>query len=140
MASSIHTIYRPLARSRKEKLPSQRRTHRKVSSVSDADDDPTTEEPVLSEEDIDEDFEPTSSRNAQRTKQNLHISLPPLPEFDTSELSIKPHPARSGSMGTVKLQRRAKLAEKLREVFNVQGIEEVIAGTLRYMSALLQSS
>lgn len=130
MASSIHTIYRPLARSRKEKLPQQRRKHRQVSSTSDADDD-VMEEPILSEEDIDEDFEPTSSRNAQRNKQSLHISLPPLPELDASELSVKSHPARSGSMGTVKLQRRAKLAEKLREVFNVQGIEEVVAGTSR---------
>lgn len=129
MASSIHTIYRPLARSRKEKLPPQRRKQGKVSSLSDAEDDVATEEPILSEEDIDEDFEPTSSRNAQRAKQSLHISLPPLPELDASELSNTPHPTRSGSMGTVKLQRRAKLAEKLREVFNVQGIEEVVAGT-----------
>ena len=87
------------------------------------DDDAATEEPILSEEDIDEDFEPTSSRNVLRTKQSLHISLPPLPELDASELSNTPHPARSGSMGTVKLQRRAKLAEKLRE--------EVVAGTSR---------
>ena len=63
---------------------------------------------------------------------SYYQALPPLPELDASELSIKPHPARSGSMGTVKLQRRAKLAEKLREVFSVEGIEEVVAGAFHF--------
>lgn len=36
--------------------------------------------------------------------------------------------SRSASLSTVKFQRRAKLAEKLKEVFEVEGIEEVVAG------------
>lgn len=34
---------------------------------------------------------------------------------------------RSGSMATVRMQRRTKLAEKLREIFELDGIEEVVA-------------
>jgi hypothetical protein len=37
--------------------------------------------------------------------------------------------ARTTSMATVKVQKRAKLAEKLKAVFEVSEIEEVIAGT-----------
>jgi hypothetical protein len=37
--------------------------------------------------------------------------------------------ARTTSMATVKIQKRAKLAEKLKAVFEVSEIEEVIAGT-----------
>lgn len=36
---------------------------------------------------------------------------------------------RSTSLATVKLQRRARLAEKLKEVFDVKEVTEVIAGS-----------
>jgi hypothetical protein len=36
---------------------------------------------------------------------------------------------RNASMVSVKIQRRARLAEKLGEVFELQGIKEVWAGT-----------
>jgi hypothetical protein len=42
--------------------------------------------------------------------------------------TLRRHLTRSTSLATVKVQRRAKLAEKLREVFDVKEIEEVIGG------------
>lgn len=37
-------------------------------------------------------------------------------------------PSRAGSLGTIRLQRRAGLAQKLKEVFELDAIEEVRAG------------
>lgn len=36
--------------------------------------------------------------------------------------------SRAGSMATVKLKRRTRLADKLRDVFELPGIQEVISG------------
>jgi sterol 3beta-glucosyltransferase len=140
MASSIHTIYRPLARSRRNKIPATRSKHRKLPSVSDAEDEPTPEEPVMSEEELEEDFEPMD-RHAPDPKQGRlspTMSLSLLPELALGSAS-KSHPTRSGSMATVKLQRRARLAEKLKDVFDVQGIQEVIAGDAGVLTVLLLS-
>ena len=41
---------------------------------------------------------------------------------------------RAGSMATVRVQRRAKLACKLREVFDLDDIEEVVAGSFSLQS------
>jgi hypothetical protein len=43
---------------------------------------------------------------------------------------------RSGTMGTVRMKRRAALAEKLRDIFEVPGIEEVIAGKNMHMEVM----
>ncbi|EKM60815.1 glycosyltransferase family 1 protein [Phanerochaete carnosa HHB-10118-sp] len=130
MASSIHTIYRPLARSRRERVPATRSKSGKLSSVSDAEDEPAPEEPVVLEEELEDDFEQTVDRFTPGPEQGMdspRMPLSPLPELDFLESNTKSHPSRSGSMATVKLQRRARLAEKLREVFDVPGIQEVIA-------------
>jgi hypothetical protein len=50
---------------------------------------------------------------------------------DTSIGPVRVPPMRSGSMATVRIQRRAQLAEKLKDVFELKGIEEVWAGKLR---------
>ena len=131
MASSIHTIYRPLARSRRGKMFATRSELRQLPSLSDAEDEPSPEEPVMSEEELEDDFEPMSDRQTPDAQQDAHspdIVLSPLPDFTSLDPSAKSHPSRSGSMATVKLQRRARLAEKLRDVFDVQGIQEVVAG------------
>ena len=135
MASSIHTIYRPLARSRRDNLSILRGSKRgALPSVSDVEDEQPPEEPVLSEEEIEEDFEPANADAPDPRHDNrrsLQMTLPPLPELNTQGLpptKTKGPPSRSGSMATVKLQRRARLAEKLRDIFELTGIEEVIAG------------
>ena len=48
----------------------------------------------------------------------------------------RPSAARTGSLNTIKLQRRTRLAEKLREVFELPGIEEVYAGMPIYYFGL----
>lgn len=127
MASSIHAIYRPVARSRRTEaslssrtvLPSPEEGH----ESSDGDLDVT----CLSEEDADaEDFEAATPRPADV----------PKPEHATSELPIAFRPgvhmrrrasSHAGSITTVKVDRRARLAEKLKEIFELNAIDEVLA-------------
>ncbi|THH29724.1 hypothetical protein EUX98_g4467 [Antrodiella citrinella] len=129
LASSIHTIYRPVARSRRKDRASRSRPEPHKHGLSDIEDEPAPEEPILSDEDIEEDFEPTAHVSHKSFRERLSITLPPLPELEPSALTgvTKPVPVRSGSMATVKVQRRARLAEKLRDIFELQGISEVIA-------------
>ncbi|KAH8100480.1 hypothetical protein BXZ70DRAFT_937353 [Cristinia sonorae] len=125
LASSIHTIYRPVARSRRKDRASRLRPDpQRMPSLSDVEDEPTQEEPVFSDEDIEDDFEPRTHGSKKFSEQSITEMLPPLPELDPPE---KPAPTRSGSMATVKVQRRARLAEKLRDIFELRGISEVIA-------------
>ncbi|KAF7792479.1 hypothetical protein EIP86_003520 [Pleurotus ostreatoroseus] len=87
-----------------------------------------SEEPVMSEEEIEEDFEPMKSGISESPKDKTRQGKSSKTrELDPHESSPKIHSSRSGSMATVKLQRRARLAEKLREIFDINGIEEVIA-------------
>ena len=104
----------------------------KLPSVSDVENEQPPEEPVMSEDEIEEDFEPMRPDASDPKIDNggLQLSLPPPPTATlvSPHGSVKTHSTRSGSMATVKLQRRARLAEKLREIFDLNGIEEVIAG------------
>ena len=43
--------------------------------------------------------------------------------------------SRQGSMATVRLKRRAKLAEKLKEVFGLREIEDVVAGMVTTLTS-----
>ncbi|KZT06312.1 glycosyltransferase family 1 protein [Laetiporus sulphureus 93-53] len=124
LASSIHTIYRPLARSRRNVLASlySRARSPGLPKVPDQDETPRTEEPSMSEEELEDDFERGGPRDSPRTLSDEEHEL----DGSGSEGHRK-EPSSPGSMATVKLQRRAKLAGKLREVFELSGIHEVIA-------------
>lgn len=128
LASSIHTIYRPLARSRlKERISSSSKGKQKKVP---AEPEPIQESPVLSDEDCEEDFEPSNSQSIEErsiNRKSLRNILPPLQEVDAMSSSIVRDPVRQGSMGTVKLQRRARLADKLRDIFDLDGIDQVVA-------------
>ncbi len=87
----------------------------------------------MSDEEIEEDFEPTKSNVSESPNERTRKRLA-LPALDLHGISAKSHTSRSGSMATVKLQRRARLAEKLREIFEISGIEEVIAGKWHCMA------
>lgn len=138
LASSIHTIYRPLARSRRG--DTQRRSRASnLSALSDNDNEdaqPSQEpEPIMSEEEIEEDFEPTAPGPSEQQPElyvpSLRKPLDTLPELEALDTNTQRRSqTRSGSMATVKLQRRARLAEKLRGVFELEDIHEVIAGML----------
>ncbi|KAG1754997.1 glycosyltransferase family 1 protein [Suillus paluster] len=127
MASSIHAIYRPVARSRRTEaslssriaLPSQAEGH----EGSDGDLDVTS----TSEEDADtEDFEATTPRPAD--VQEPQLTAPELPTaYRPGVLMRRKASSHAASITTVKVARRARLAEKLKEIFELDAIDEVLA-------------
>lgn len=135
MASSIHTIYRPVARSRKMSLTSRSRPRLHVSTLSPT--EYSSDEIVQSDEEPDaDDFEETTPK-APDPAAPSHLQLRSVSYVTQRQLGSSKLPevvamsrsGRSGSMATVRLQRRTKLAEKLRDIFELDGIEEVQAGT-----------
>ncbi|KAJ3570870.1 hypothetical protein NP233_g4123 [Leucocoprinus birnbaumii] len=122
LASSIHAIHRPLARSRRRDVPIHKRQ----------DDSTVFEEPesYLSDEDIEQDFEEPKPPVARPPLTQQSQSLPPLGDHNIISSAVNPFKyanIRTGSMATIRLQRRARLAEKLRDVFELEGIREVWA-------------
>ena len=126
LASSIHAIHRPLIRSRR---------NTSVPLPIDEEDRCVTSE--LGDDAGDEDFERTP-RPPHMRPSYLHQSLTQsAPEVGTVAGDFpKIQPTRVGSMTTVRLQRRAGLAKKLKEVFELDAIEEVWAGTLTLSSTI----
>jgi sterol 3beta-glucosyltransferase len=137
MASSIHTIYRPVARSRRGE-PSSVLFPVDGTLVNNADSSTGHEQSqrsTMSDEDTDaDDFElPKSAASSRRVsdRRDKSIGLSPVFEHTFPKVDLRHHAERSGSMSTVqtvKPNRRARLAEKLGEVFDLIGINEVIAG------------
>ncbi|KAG1826254.1 uncharacterized protein BJ212DRAFT_335509 [Suillus subaureus] len=127
MASSIHAIYRPVARSRRAEaslssriaLPSPEEGH----ESSDGDLDVT----CLSEEDADaEDFEAATPRPADVPKPEH--AIPELPTAFRPGVHMRRRASsHAGSITTVKVDRRTRLAEKLKEIFELNAIDEVLA-------------
>ncbi|KAG5653494.1 hypothetical protein H0H81_012703 [Sphagnurus paluster] len=127
LASSIHTIHRPLARSRRLSIPAPARGGTSPYSPlqEEGSDAPTSED----EPDA-EDFEETP-RPVDALISNPSVST----EKRKGRMGLaqsRINHSRTGSMATVRLQRRAGLAEKLKEVFELDAIEEVWAVDLRY--------
>lgn len=125
MASSIHAIYRPVARSRRAEaslsstaLPSPEEGH----ESSDGDLDVT----CFSEEDADaEDFEAATPRPADVPKPEH--AVPELTALRPEMYMRRRASSRAGSITTVKVDRRTRLAEKLKEIFELDAIDEVLA-------------
>ncbi|KAK2461690.1 hypothetical protein APHAL10511_006153 [Amanita phalloides] len=119
LASSIHTIYRPVARARRRNASSPRHNTRSLATpVSE----PCPEETLESDEG--EDFEDSFPEPASATAAATHNNAPHDAVISYSHL--RP-PARTSALNTIKPQRRARLAEKMKEVFELSGIEEVWA-------------
>ncbi|CCM01613.1 uncharacterized protein FIBRA_03674 [Fibroporia radiculosa] len=132
MASSIHTIHRPVARSKRGESTCSIARAPGLPRVPDNEELPRLEEQILSEEDIDDDFEP--EQPGPINSQSLDIEDGQrTPSQSPEDTDMSPtHPARrslnrSGSLSTVKIQRRTRLAEKLRDIFELDGIHEVIS-------------
>ncbi|KAF7367251.1 Sterol 3-beta-glucosyltransferase [Mycena sanguinolenta] len=133
LASSIHTIYRPLARSQRlnQSQPGQgpRRKALPQQYTPVSEEEPASDTTLGSEEehDVEEDFE-----EPEATPRPPYAERPmPLHQRFQQQASenakIPPSMMRSGSMATVRIQRRVRLAEKLKQVFELDGIEEVWA-------------
>lgn len=138
IASSIHTIHRPIARSRKLDSPLSAKpsnykgkAHALYAAVSTSSDE---EDGGMSDED--EDFEltpiePPSVHRAEFEEPSTDaagILSPPDKKKDKLAHLRRANMTRSASLATVRLKRRTMLAEKLKEVFSLIDINEVVAG------------
>ena len=137
LASSIHTIHRPIARLRKHEQPG--RSHLKDGSQTPSHFTPihSSDEDSLSAEDEDEDFESTPII----TQRSQHIVEVPMDD-ETAAVTTRPSTGadidrlahvrrsmtRTSSLATVRIKRRTRLAEKLKDIFGLNEIREVIAG------------
>lgn len=135
LSSSIHTIHRPLARSQRINIPiPSTLSHKQTAFEED------TLEDALSPSDEDElenDFE-ESSRPPDDALQRLNRGS----EIAQAAPTTAPFNAmreRTGSMATVRLHRRARLAEKLKEVYDLDDIKEVWAGMF-FLTLLVSTS
>lgn len=123
MASSIHAIYRPVARSRRKEItifPAQREEYEALHTEPDAN--------LTSDDDVDaDDFEALTPRptNSPEYSEATHI---PSSTAQLGPAIRRRAPSRAGSMTTVKITRRTRLAEKLKEIFDLEAINEVLAG------------
>ncbi|KAJ3548557.1 hypothetical protein NMY22_g1223 [Coprinellus aureogranulatus] len=119
LSSSIHAIYRPLARSRRLSHSMFAKDQRTTSPV--AEEDATSEDASISEDEIEPDFD--------NTPRPTHVSPGHVRQLSQDDrLSLRPSSDRQGSSTTLKSQhRRERLADKLREIFELEGIHEVWA-------------
>ena len=74
---------------------------------------------ILSEEE--DDFDPPTALN------NLPTLLKPTPSTLASRRPNRRF-STTGSMATIRVKRRAQLADKLRDIFELEGIHQVVAG------------
>lgn len=113
LSSSIHTIHRPVARIHKRS--------KAAAPIASSDDDSSIEE----EED---DFDIQAPPLGVAAASPLHITTSTQPtKGPTSMSDSRTMMRRTTSLATVKVQKRAKLAEKLKAVFEIAEIEEVTA-------------
>ncbi|KAI0651552.1 hypothetical protein C8Q79DRAFT_43404 [Trametes meyenii] len=138
LTSSIHAIYRPLARFRRGDLSGSAPASAKsgqLPSVSDTEDGAASDGHPLSDADTEGDFEPHAPGQVMNSSHSGRLSPEPIPGMEgilsgTRELHTRDRASsRSGSMATVTVRqnRRTQLAEKLRDVFELDNIHEVVA-------------
>lgn len=161
MASSIHAIYRPVARSNRG-TPATARPNKGKSRLSVPTEgyfSPTSESEAPDElDDLEEEshedfdlavaaarppplplaskYDPTAPSPAMTSYSgSMRLLTPeggtsPAPLVASPVSGIPPKlnlPNRQDSLATVRMKRKARLAEKLREVFGLREVEEVIA-------------
>lgn len=120
LSSSIHTIHRPLARSNRRNIP--------ILSKPPSKKNEEDLEDIPSDDEIENDFE-------ERTSSPDAISSQILQSTGISSKTDVPHNPfeamreRAGSVATIRLHRRTRLAEKLKEVYDLEDVMEVWAGT-----------
>jgi len=120
MASSIHAIHRPVARSqRRERAGKDKNRMAQEIFTSDTEEDERQYPTILSEEE--DDFDPPT------IPTHLPTSLKPTPSTPTSR-RLNRRFSTTGSMATIRVKRRAQLADKLRDIYELDGIHQVVAG------------
>jgi len=123
MASSIHAIHRPVARSqRRERAGKDKNKMARDIFISDTEEEERQYPTILSEEE--DDFDPPT------IPTHLPTSLKPTPSTPASR-RLNRRFSTTGSMATIRVKRRAQLADKLRDIFELDGIRQVVAGEHR---------
>ena len=126
LSSSIHTIHRPVARIRKreQNLAAQGKPEPFIPEEAGSEEEDSYDE---EEEDFDQNASILGSQHRPSdSKQPLHHSIT---HSEGSAATPRGTLSRAPSLSTVRIQRRTRLAEKLREVFEVPDIQEVISGS-----------
>ena len=129
LASSIHAIHRPLARSRRLDTPQAPNNSRLPSSGYFP--------PIPASDDEDSsmsdggDFEATPNESVVESPAAMGDE-----ERGQATPSIKASQrfpmTRTASLATVRLKRRARLAEKLKDIFGLVSIQEVLSGVYQF--------
>ena len=120
MASSIHAIHRPVARSQRRGRSGKDKSRvAQEIFMSDTEEDERHYPTILSEEE--DDFDPPTTPN------DLPAPLKPIPSTPASR-RLNRRFSTAGSMATIRVKRRAQLADKLRDIFELEGIHQVVAG------------
>ncbi|CAE6515254.1 unnamed protein product [Rhizoctonia solani] len=131
LASSIHTIHRPVAHSRLATPGFGQSIHYGANPPLEAAEDYFSN-PLSGDEDdglrdFDEAATPEGLPNPFKVPSRMRLELP-ADKLSKSEVKKRmPPPVRTASMATVRMKRRVKLADKLKEVFGIPDITEVIA-------------
>ena len=130
LASSIHTIHRPIARSKRQDTPISPRAHRtKAGGYFPTIQSSEEEDGVGTDEE--EDFEDTPVDSQVISSGRPGSSTGARPAMETKDRLVhvkRGQMTRTASLATVRIKRRVKLADKLKEVFGLPDINEVIAG------------
>jgi len=87
--------------------------------ISDTEEEERQYPTILSEEE--DDFDPPT------IPTHLPSSLKPTPSTPASR-RLNRQFSTTGSMATIRVKRRAQLADKLRDIFELDGIRQVVAG------------
>lgn len=135
LASSIHTIHRPVAHSRLAtpafgrdlELPS----HPQLEAAEDYFSNPLSTDEDDGLRDFDEAATPEAPDgvpNPFKEPARMRLQLPAEKSEKAEGKKRMPPPTRTASMATVRMKRRTKLADKLRDVFGIPEIQEVVAG------------
>jgi sterol 3beta-glucosyltransferase len=127
LSSSIHTIHRPVARSKRAMTTPQPIEE----ALSDAEEDDVREGALSDSGPEDGDFEREQPAPEREEKQGRspHEALALIIEGKGKgiEAAANAGMRTAGSMATVRRKKRAQLADKLREVFELEAIKEVVA-------------
>jgi sterol 3beta-glucosyltransferase len=132
LASSIHTIHRPVARSRlaTPAFGLNFDVHPNPPLEADYFSNPLSTDEDDGLRDFDEAATLEGVPNPFKEPPRMRLQLPADKLNKTDGKKRMPPPVRTASMATVRMKRRTKLAEKLKEVFGIPEIKEVVAGEL----------
>lgn len=143
LASSIHTIHRPVARSRLATPAFERAVgipgNPPLEVAEDYFSNPLSADEDDGLRDFDEETTPDGVPNPFKEPSQMKLHLPEEKLAKIEGKRRMPPPTRAASMATVRMKRRAKLADKLKEVFGIPDIKEVVAGR-SYSSLCLRGS